>query len=71
MKYYLPDMVLSNAVIAGNAVSARSDESRGVAENVAASFEEARDVNSSIPAIQPCPALSFPAISAFPALPAF
>jgi len=73
MKHCLPDMVPSNAVIAGNAGNAGSagsagnGEGRGVTENVVASFKEARDVNSSIPATRPFPALSFPAISALPA----
>ena len=75
MKHCLPDMVLSNnaanAANAGIAVIAGNDESRGVIENVVASFREARDVNSSVPAIRPFPALSFPAFTAISALTAF
>jgi hypothetical protein len=72
MKHCLSDMELSNnAAIAGNAVNAENGESRGVTENVVASFKEARNVNSSVPAIRPFPARSFPAISAITAITAF
>ena len=72
MKYYLPDMALSdNAAIAESAVIAGNGESDGVTENVVASFKEARDVNLSVRAIRPFPALSFSAFPAISALTAF
>jgi hypothetical protein len=77
MKHYLPDMELSNnaviAAIAGNdrCGNAESGESHGVTEDVVASFKEARDLNSSVPAIRPLPPLSFPAFTAISAITAF
>jgi len=62
MKHCLPDMELSN-----NAGMAGNGESRAVTESVVASFKEARDINSSVPAMGPFPALPFSAISALPA----